>query len=365
MLVDLIIILVKIVIMLAFVLGLVPILVWAERKGAAFIQDRMGPAKADIFGVTLAGLFHPFADAIKLLFKEDFTPEAANPIYYRMAPVFALAPVLLTFAVVPFGDTVELFGRQIPLQVADLNVGILFIFAFSSLTVYGVILAGWASNNKYSLLGGLRSSAQMISYEISLGLSIIGIAMVFESLKLSDIARAQGELVLGIIPKWGVVVQPLGFILFLVAVFAESARVPFDLPEGESEIVAGFHTEYGSFKFSMFFMAEYVHLVVASALIATLFFGGWQIPYLHADGFHIFKAVIRVPSFLVILMQIGAFVGKVLFFCWLFIWVRWTIPRFRYDQVMRLGWKVLLPLSLANIFITGAVLLILGNSGVA
>jgi NADH-quinone oxidoreductase subunit H len=362
MLLDITIYFVKIAIMLAFVLGLVPVLVWGERKGAAYIQDRMGPAKADIFGFTLAGLFHPFADAIKLLFKEDFTPDAASPVYYKMAPVFALAPVLLTFAVVPFGDTVTLFGREIPLQVADLNVGILFVFAFSSLTVYGVILAGWASNNKYSLLGGLRSSAQMISYEISLGLSIIGVAMVFESLKLSEISRAQGELIFGFIPKWGVVVQPLGFILFLVATFAESARIPFDLPEGESELVAGFHTEYGSFKFSMFFMAEYVHLVVASGLITTLFFGGWQIPYLHADGFHLFRSVIHLPSFLVVLMQVGAFVVKVLFFCWLFIWVRWTIPRFRYDQVMRLGWKVLLPLSLANIFITGGVILLLGNS---
>ncbi|RMG61326.1 MAG: NADH-quinone oxidoreductase subunit NuoH [Deltaproteobacteria bacterium] len=362
MLIDLLIVIVKIAIMLAFVLGLVPVLVWAERKGAAFIQDRMGPAKADIFGLRLAGLFHPLADALKLLFKEDFVPEDAHPLFYRLAPVFAMAPVLLTFAVVPFGDTIEIFGRKVPLQVADLNVGILYVFAFSSLTVYGIILAGWASGNKFSLLGGLRSSAQMISYEISLGLSIIGVAMVFGSLKLSDIARAQGELLFGVIPKWGVVVQPLGFILFLVSVFAESARIPFDLPEGESEIVAGFHTEYGSFKFAMFFLAEYVHVVVASGLIATLYFGGWQIPYLYADGFHLFGKVLHLPFALVVIMQVLAFVVKVLFFCWFFIWVRWTIPRFRYDQVMRLGWKVLLPLALANIFITGSVLLLFGGA---
>ncbi len=363
MLIDLLIILVKIVIMLTFVLAMVPVLVWAERKGAAFIQDRMGPSKADIFGVTLGGLFHPLADAVKLLFKEDFIPDEANAPFYKMAPVFAMAPVLLTFAVIPFGDTVSIFGRKVPLQVADLNVGLLYVFALSSLTVYGIILAGWASNNKFSLLGGLRSSAQMISYEVSMGLSIIGLLMVFESVSLSDIARAQGEMIFGFIPRWGVVVQPLGFILFLVAVFAEANRIPFDLPEGESELVAGFHTEYGSFKFAMFFLAEYVHIVVASGLIATLFFGGWQIPFLQGDGFHLGSFALHLPSVLVTLMQVGAFVVKVLFFCWFFIWVRWTIPRFRYDQVMHLGWKVLLPLALANIFLTGVVLLLIHGGG--
>ncbi len=364
MVLDIVIILVKIAIMLAFVLGLVPVLVWAERKGAAFIQDRMGPAKADIFGVTLGGLFHPLADAVKLLFKEDFVPDEAHSVFYRIAPVFVMAPVLLTFAVIPFGGTITLFGRQIPLQVADLNVGLLYVFALSSLTVYGIILAGWSSNNKFSLLGGLRSSAQMISYEVSLGLSIIGILMVFGSVRLSDIAAAQGEMMFGVIPRWGIVVQPLGFILFLVAVFAEANRIPFDLPEGESEIVAGFHTEYGSFKFAMFFLAEYVHMVVASGLITTLFFGGWQIPFLFADGFHLGGLTLSLPAALVVVMQLFAFVVKVLFFCWFFIWVRWTIPRFRYDQVMRLGWKVLLPLALANIFITGVVLLIIHGGGV-
>lgn len=359
---DLVVSVVRVAVMLAFTLSLVPILVWAERKGAAYIQDRRGPNRAKILGLTLGGLFHPLADALKLLFKEDFIPDGAHRLFYQMAPMFALAPALMTFAVIPVGPPVVIAGREVALQVADLNVGILYIFAISGLAVYGVILAGWASNSKYPLLGGLRSSAQMISYEVSLGLSIIGLVMVFRSVRLSEIVASQGTLLWGIVPKWGVVVQPLGFLLFLVAVYAEANRTPFDLPEGESEIVAGFHTEYGSFKFSIFFMAEYIHMVVGSALIATLFFGGWQVPYLADSGFLLpGGAALGLPGALVLLLRIGAFVGKLLFFAWLFIWVRWTIPRFRYDQVMRLGWKVLLPLSLANIFVTGLVLLLIGG----
>lgn len=361
---DLVVSVARVAVMLVFTLSLVPILVWAERKGAAYIQDRRGPNRANILGLTLGGLFQPLADAIKLLFKEDFIPDHAHRLFYQMAPMFALVPALMTFAVIPFGPTVTIAGREVALQVADLNVGILYIFAISGMSVYGVILAGWASNSKYPLLGGLRSSAQMLSYEVSLGLSIIGVVMVFQSVRLSDIVASQGTLLWGIVPKWGVVVQPLGFILFLVAVYAEASRTPFDLPEGESEIVAGFHTEYASFKFSIFFMAEYIHLVVGSALIATLFFGGWQVPYLADAGFRFPLGIsLGLPAALVLLLRIGAFVGKTLFFAWLFIWVRWTIPRFRYDQVMRLGWKVLLPLSLVNIFVTGLVLLLIGGGG--
>ncbi|HEU5361653.1 MAG TPA: NADH-quinone oxidoreductase subunit NuoH [Candidatus Deferrimicrobiaceae bacterium] len=359
---DLLVSVARIAVMLAFTISLVPILVWAERKGAAYIQDRRGPNRANIFGITLGGIFQPLADAIKLLFKEDFIPDQAHRLFYQMAPMFALAPALMTFAVIPFGPPVVIAGREVALQVADLNVGILYIFAISGMAVYGVILAGWSSNSKYPLLGGLRSSAQMLSYEVSLGLSIIGLVMVFRSVRLSDIVFSQGGLLWGFLPKWGVVVQPLGFVLFLVAVYAEANRTPFDLPEGESEIVAGFHTEYGSFKFSIFFMAEYIHMVVGSALIATLFFGGWQVPYLADAGFRFPLGIsVGLPAALVLILRIGAFVGKVLFFAWLFIWVRWTIPRFRYDQVMRLGWKVLLPLSLANIFVTGLFLLLIGG----
>ena len=356
---DLAVAVARIAIMLIFCLTFVVVLTWAERKGAAYMQDRRGPNRAKILGLTLGGIFHPLADAIKFLFKEDFIPDHVHRLFYQMAPMFALAPALMTIAVIPFGPPVTIAGKTIPLQIADLNVGILYVFAMSGLTVYGVILAGWASNSKYPLLGGLRSSAQMISYEVSLGLSIIGVVMVFRSVKLSQIVASQGDLLWGIVPQWGVVVQPLGFILFLVALYAEANRTPFDLPEGESEIVAGFHTEYGSFKFSMFMMAEYFHLVVGSLLVATLFFGGWQFPYLASSGFVLPGGFsIGIPGAVVFLLRIGALFAKVVFFAWLFIWVRWTIPRFRYDQVMRLGWKVMLPLSLLNIFATGMVLLL-------
>jgi len=350
----------RIAVFFAFCFGLVVVMTWVERKGAAYIQDRRGPNRADIFGVRAWGLFHPLADALKFLFKEDFIPDNAHRLFYQLAPMFSLAPVILAIAVIPFGPDVTVMGRRIALQIADLNVGILYLFAVSGMTVYGVVLAGWASGSKYPLLGGLRSSAQMLSYEVSMGLSLIGTFMVFESVRMSQIVAGQGGLLFGILPKWGVLVQPLGFILFLVAQYAEANRTPFDLPEGESELVAGYHTEYGSFKFSMFMMAEYLHMVVGAAVVATLFFGGWQVPYLGDAGF-LFPggSAVAVPPALVLLLRIGAFVSKVLFFAWLYVWVRWTIPRFRYDQVMRLGWKVMLPLSLLNIFVTGLILLLL------
>ena len=357
---DIVVAVARIAIMLTFCLTFVVVLTWAERKGAAYMQDRRGPNRARILGLTLGGIFHPLADAIKFLFKEDFIPDHAHRLFYQMAPMFALAPALMTIAVIPFGPPVTIAGRPIPLQIADLNVGILYIFALSGMAVYGVILAGWSSNSKYPLLGGLRSSAQMLSYEVSMGLSVIGVIMVFRSVQLSQITVAQGELLFGILPKWGVFVQPLGFLLFLVAVYAEANRTPFDLPEGESEIVAGFHTEYGSFKFSMFMMAEYFHMVVGSLVLSTMFFGGWQFPYLADSGFLLPGGIgFALPAAVVFCLRITALVVKVVFFAWLFIWVRWTIPRFRYDQVMRLGWKVMLPLSLLNIFATGLVLLLI------
>ncbi len=356
---DLLVVLVRITVVFSFCMGLVMLFTWAERKGAAYIQDRRGPNRADILGFRAWGMFHPVADAIKFLFKEDFIPDNAHRLFYQIAPMFVVAPVVMSLAVIPFGPDVTVFERRVMLQIADLNMGILYVFAVSGMTVYGVVLAGWASGSKYPLLGGLRSAAQMLSYEVSLGLSLVGIFMVFQSVRLSQIVLEQGELLFGLLPKWGVFVQPVGFVLFLTAQFAEANRTPFDLPEGDSELVGGYHTEYGSFKFSMFMMGEYLHMVVGAVITSTLFFGGWQVPYLFDTGFLFPGGIaLALPESLVLLLRIGSLFLKSLFFTWLYVWVRWTIPRFRYDQVMRLGWKVLLPLSLANIFVTGLVLLL-------
>jgi NADH-quinone oxidoreductase subunit H len=356
MVLDVAILVVKYILAFGALMTLLPLMVWGERKGSAYIQDRPGPNRAAIFGLTLGGLFHPLADVIKLLAKESVMPAEADSFYYRLAPYLVMVPALMTFVVIPFGDTVELFGRTIPLQVANLNVGVLYIFAIASLGVYGIMLAGWSSGNKYALLGALRSSAQMVSYELSLGLSIIGLVMIFGSPDLNVIVAGQGKWLFGWLPAWGVFLQPLGFILFLVALFAETNRNPFDLPEGESELVAGYHLEYSSMRFGSFFMAEYANICVGSALIATLFFGGWQVPFLENGGFAIGGETIALPVFAVVLLRVLALVLKILFFCWLFIWVRWTLPRFRYDQLMKVGWRVMLPLALLNVAITGILL---------
>jgi NADH-quinone oxidoreductase subunit H len=346
----------------AFLLvNVVPIMVWAERRGAAFIQDRIGPNRVGIAGFSVFGLIQPLADVVKFMFKEDFVPPAANRVFYLLAPVLTLIPALMTFAVVPFADVLRVGDRVIPMQVADLNVGILYIFAIASLGVYGVVLAGWSSNNKYSFLGGVRSSAQMISYELALGLSVLGIVMCFGTLQLDDIVRAQGSRLFGVIPAWGVLIQPLGFLLFTVAAFAETNRLPFDLAEAEAELVVGYHTEYGSMKFATFFMAEYMAMTTGAAVIVTLFFGGWQIPWVSSAALNAWTASwagATAGSWIAVLIQFLVFSAKLFFFLWVFIWVRWTLPRFRYDQLMRLGWKVMLPLSLANVLVTGAVLLL-------
>lgn len=333
------------------VVNAVPVLVWAERRGSAFIQHRLGPNRVNIGGFTLLGLVQPLADVVKFIWKEDYIPSHANRTFYILAPVLLLVPAAMTFAVVPFADVLVVAGREIQMQVAHLDIGILYVFALASLSVYGIVLAGWSSNNKYSLLGGIRSSAQMISYELALGLSVVGILMIYRSVGLDQIVHGQGELLFGVLPKWGVVTQPLAFVLFLAAVFAESNRLPFDLPEAENELVVGYHTEYSSMKFALFFMAEYMAMVTGAMLIVTLFFGGWQIPWVSSEALR--GLVGPVPA---ALLQIGSFSLKLLFFLWLFIWVRWTLPRFRYDQLMRLGWKVILPLALANVFVTGLVL---------
>ncbi len=362
MVVELSIITAKVVLVLFMVLNLAGIMGWVERKGSALIQDRIGANRASVFGFAGLGLVNTLlADPIKFLTKEDFIPPGGDRLLHTLAPCLALFPALVTFAVIPFGDVLVIGDRVINLQVANINVGLLFLFAFASLGVYGIVIGAWASNNKFSLLGGVRGSAQMISYEIAMGLSVMGILMIYGTLELQAIVRGQGTLLWGWLPAWGVFLQPVAFILFFTAAVAESKRVPFDLPEGESEIVAGFHTEYSGGKFLMFFAAEFAEMVTAAALITTLFFGGWQVPYLMRDGFYFpGGATLLLPQLLVVLMQVAAFTIKVFFFSWLFILLRWTLPRFRYDQVMRLGWKMLLPLALINLMVTAAVIVMLG-----
>jgi NADH-quinone oxidoreductase subunit H len=366
--VDFLILLIKAVLVLGMVLNLAGVLGWIERKGSALIQDRIGANRASILGFAGLGLVNTLiADPLKFLTKEDFVPAKGDKFLHTLAPCMALFPALVTFAVIPFGDVLQIGERQINLQVANLNIGILYVFAMGSLGVYGIVIGAWASNNKFSLLGGVRGSAQMISYEIAMGLSVIGVLMIYGTLELQDIARGQGALigellpnwlafmqpVIGWLPAWGIFLQPLAFLLFFTSAVAETKRVPFDLPEGESEIVAGYHVEYSGGKFLMFFAGEFAEIVTVAGLVSTLFFGGWQVPYLLRDGFHFpWGATWFLPHLAVVLLQVGAFTVKVVFFCWLQILLRWSVPRFRYDQVMRLGWKMLLPLALFNIAVT-------------
>jgi len=354
MLVELGIIAVKSFIVLFMVLNLAGVMGWVERKGSALIQDRIGANRASVLGFAGLGLVNTLlADPIKFLTKEDFVPPHGDKFLHTLAPCLAFFPALVTFAVIPFGDVLVVGSREINLQVANLNIGILYVFAMASLGVYGIVIGAWASNNKFSLLGGIRGSAQMISYEVAMGLSVMGILMIYGTLEPQEIARAQGHLLWGWLPAWGIVLQPVAFLLFLTAAVAESKRVPFDLPEGESELVAGFHTEYSGGKFLMFFAGEFAEMVTAAGLITTLFFGGWQVPFLFRDGFHFpWGSDFMIPQLVVVALQIIAFLTKIIFFCWLFILIRWTLPRFRYDQVMRLGWKMLLPAALANLIVT-------------
>jgi len=287
----------------------------------------------------------PFADVFKLLLKEDIVPEKADRIVHLLAPMISLFIAFSTFAVIPFGPEVHLFGYDIPLVVADVNMGVLFVLALTSLAVYGLTLAGWSSGSKYSLLGGIRSSAQMISYEISMGFSIGGVLLLSESLRPIAIVESQSGWM------WNAIVQPIGFITFLVSAFAETNRLPFDLPEAEPELVGGFHTEYSSMKFAGFFLSEYANMIIASALIVTLYLGGWQIPYIDLLG---------LPSGVVALLQIGAFIFKLVAILFFFLWIRWSLPRFRYDQLMNLGWKVMFPLSLINIIWVALLIMIFG-----
>lgn len=418
----------KIGFMLTVILSLLPTMIWAERKGAAYIQDRSGPNRASIGGIfRFAGLVHPIADVLKLVFKEDIIPAGVNRFFYHLAPFLVMVVALLTFAVIPFGNKLYLGDQVINLQVVDLNVGVLYILAITSLSVYGIVLAGWASNNKFAFLGGIRSTSQMISYEINMGLAVLSLILATGTVRLGEMVHVQGEPLFGIpfLQSWGVLLQPIGFLIFITSLFAEVNRNPFDLPEGESELVSGYHTEYSSLKFALFFMAEYANMIVGAAIVSTLYFGGWQVPGFGTEALRgnadwlltgavvlavVFNLLFAAALFdhrrrivgtlgdrrelepvilgvvflllaagalgyLVIgrpwaldatmathfatVAQVGAFLVKTMLFAWLFIWVRWTLPRFRYDQLMKLGWNFMLPLALLNFFGT-AVLVLLG-----
>ena len=408
-------------------LSFVAVLVWMERRGAGFIQDRAGPNRANIMGFRAGGLIQNAADGLKLAFKEDVIPDHIKyKFYFVLAPMLVFITAVLCFAVIPFADVLVIGGREYMMQAIPMDIGILWFLAIVGFGVYGIILAGWSSHNKYGVLGGLRAAAQVISYEIPMALALISLLAVYGTVNLTEMAQFQGQLLFGFIPMWGVVLQPLGVIIFVVSAFAETNRTPFDLAEGESEIVAGFHVEYSSMKFALFFMGEYVAMFVSAALIVTLYFGSYQIPWLNTETMvthirplavlimiglpviaylfagwmkknnrsHYYRendprikettvyvsvlwslvAVVEVvllaylvfasggvaDRILVVLLQIATFLFKTFLMCFVYVWVRWTLPRFRYDQLQKLGWEKLLPLALLNIFITGAIVVSFG-----
>lgn len=411
-------------------LSFIPFLIWLERKGSAVIQDRIGPNRTDILGLRLMGYIQNFADTLKLMMKESVTPGRVNRFYYFLAPCWSMTIALLPLLVIPLASPETFGSRTLRFQAADLGMGALYIFSIAGLGVFGVILAGWSSNNKFSLLGGLRSSAQMISYELSMGLALVSLLMVYQGVRMDGIVETQGNNLVFFghtmpLPGWGIFLQPVAFLLFLVSGFAETNRNPFDLAEGESELVAGYHVEYSSVKFALFFMAEYVNMAVVAFILSSLFLGGYQVPfapteilkaspqlalgiwgaillvggvifgyflYLQAEAQkHRYQGVKKwepyllslaafgkglvglaallwslfggplpepVAALIVPVLQVTCLFLKVFFFCWLFVWVRWTLPRFRYDQLMRMGWKLMLPLGLLNLLVTGILILI-------
>jgi NADH-quinone oxidoreductase subunit H len=404
----------------------IAVCVWMERRGAGYFQDRSGPNRANIFGFRAAGLVQNLADAAKLIFKEDVVSgHIKHKFYFILAPVIVFFTGLVSFAVVPFADTLVLGGKSYIMQGIPLDLGILWFLSFVGFSVYGIILAGWSSTNKFGVLGALRSAAQVISYEIPMGLAIVSLLVVYGTVNLNEIAQFQGKLLFGFIPMWGAVLQPVAMVIFIVAAFAETNRTPFDLAEGESELVAGFHVEYSAMKFAIFFMGEYVALFASSAMIVTLFFGGYQIPFLSTATLinqakpvafllmvgipvimyyfagwirrsnvshyprendpRVFEATVYIKCLwglviflevvllailfstsggatahiFVVLLQLCTFLVKVTMMIFVYIWVRWTLPRFRYDQLQKLGWQMLLPLALLNIFITSAIVVAL------
>ncbi len=384
---------IKIAIMIGFLINVAALLTWLDRRQSAMMQDRIGPNRAVLkigkFELRVAGLLHTAADGLKFFFKEDFVPPNADKLLFGLAPILSMMPVLALVAVIPMGDTVfpHLLWRHtdhgwvfpavarmgvesgryaanaVEMAVAPLSSGILFVFALAGQGIVGAAIAGWSSDNKFSLMGALRAASQMVSYEVTMGMSLIGAFMIYGTVRLDDMVRWQGE------NCWGVFVQPAAFFLFFAAAVAESKRIPFDLPEAESELVSGYFTEYSGMKFGMFYFAEYMEVVTSSMLLVTIFLGGWQLPFFHRDGLTIaigswtLVPRVLVPHIWMTIIGVVVFFGKVLAMCVFQAFVRWSLPRFRYDQLMKLGWRVLLPASLANLFITGCVFLALDMPG--
>jgi NADH-quinone oxidoreductase subunit H len=368
-----------VVLAFAFPIGSLMTLI-GDRKQSSFIQNRVGPNRARLpfLKSSLFGIPHFIADGIKMVLKEDIIPANANRFWHNLAPAVSLFPAIVIWATIPFADiycagTIMIgpdyvehcIGTEFNLfSVADLDGGLLYIFAISAIAVYGAAIAGWASNSKFSLLGAIRSTSQMISYEVTMALSVLGLIMIYGTLNMNEMAQWQGRLLWGWLPAWGIVIQPLSFFLFFIAMMAETKRAPFNAPEGESEIVAGYFTEFSSMKFGVIQLSEYVATVFVGALIATMFLGGWQVPYLYGSGILIGPAddpwfTQELPYALVILARVGSFSVKTLFILWLQFMLRWTLPSFRYDQIMTLGWKILLPLSIANAVVTAIVYFII------
>ena len=347
--IDLAFVLEKLILIVIVVMSSLLIAMYAtfgERKVAAIMQDRRGPNRAGPFG-----LLQPVADGMKLFFKEEIIPNFSSKFLFILGPCLAMLTAMMTGAVIPWGDKVHFFGRDISLQIADVNIGILYVFGVVSLGVYGIMIGSWASNNKFSLMGGLRAASQIISYELAMGIALIALLMVTGTLSLKTMVGFQMD------GYWNIFKQPLGFLIFLICVFAECNRTPFDLPEAENELIGGYHTEYSSMKLGFYLFAEYINMFISSAVMVSLFFGGYDIPFV--NDAHLVESI---GVNWVALLHTFSFLFKAAFFLFLFMWVRWTIPRFRYDQLMNLGWKVLIPLSLFNMLVTGALVLLQQNN---
>ena len=346
-----------ILVVFAITMGVALYSTFAERKVAAYMQDRPGPNRAGY-----GGILQPLADGLKMFTKEDFIPDTKNKFLFILGPGLFIVTALMTSAVIPWGGTLNLFGRAIPIQAADIDVALLFIFGMVSFGVYGIMIGGWASDNKFSLLGAVRASSQMISYEVAMGLSIIAVVMLTGTLSLRNMAEQQHGFInwSGKVPyfSWIVFKQPLAFIIFLVCAFAETNRTPFDLPECEAELVGGYHTEYSSMKLGFYLFAEYINMFISSTVIAVIFFGGYNYPGMDWVNHTLTAALGNIGSNLAVLAGVGVLFAKIVFFIFFYMWVRWTVPRFRYDQLMNLGWKILIPLSILNIVLTGGAILL-------